>query len=85
MAVNLVHGNIRRRLVRPEQETRLRETMGEEGSDRFLASGITGVNPSKVWTNLLRTVLHPTAVTERSCPSPPAVPLCACGMYLSSA
>lgn len=48
MAVNLAHGLLRRRLVTPEKMTMVEDTIGKEGADRFLDSGITGVTPGKV-------------------------------------
>eukprot|EP00903_Cladosiphon_okamuranus_P016122 g14878.t1 len=48
MAVNLAHGQLRRRLVTPDKMSVVEETIGKQGADRFLDSGITGVTPGKV-------------------------------------
>ncbi|CAM9192842.1 unnamed protein product [Ectocarpus sp. 13 AM-2016] len=48
MAVNLAHGMLRRRLVTPDKLGMVEETIGKEGAERFLDSGITGVTPGKV-------------------------------------
>ncbi len=48
MAVNLAHGQLRRRLVTPDKMVLVEETIGKQGADRFLDSGITGVTPGKV-------------------------------------
>lgn len=48
MAVNLAHGMLRRRLVTPDKMGLVEETIGKEGAERFLDSGITGVTPGKV-------------------------------------
>lgn len=51
MAVNLAHGQLRRRLVTPDKMSLVEETIGKDGADRFLDSGITGVTPGKVYTS----------------------------------
>ncbi|CAM9310543.1 unnamed protein product, partial [Hapterophycus canaliculatus] len=48
MAVNLAHGQLRRRLVTPDKMSLVEETIGKNGAERFLDSGITGVTPGKV-------------------------------------
>lgn len=48
MAVNLAHAQLRRRLVTADKMLAVRETIGKEGAERFLDSGITGVTPGKV-------------------------------------
>lgn len=48
MAVNLAHGQLRRRLVTPDKMILVEGTIGKQGADRFLDSGITGVTPGKV-------------------------------------
>ena len=50
MAVNLAHGQLRRRLVTPDKMSLVEETIGKQGADRFLDSGITGVTAGKVRT-----------------------------------
>lgn len=47
--MNLAHGQLRRRLVTPDKMSQVEETIGKQGADRFLDSGITGVTPGKVW------------------------------------
>ena len=54
MAVNLAHGQLRRRLVTPDKMILVEETIGKQGADRFLDSGITGVTPGKVRVFLSR-------------------------------
>lgn len=48
MAVNLAHAQLRRRLVTADKMLAVKETIGQEGAERFLDSGITGVTPGKV-------------------------------------
>ncbi|CAN0137123.1 unnamed protein product [Pylaiella littoralis] len=48
MAVNLAHAQLRRRLVTPDRMRMVEETIGKQGAERFLDSGITGVTPGKV-------------------------------------
>lgn len=48
MAVNLAHGQLRRRLVTPDKMSLVEETVGKQGAEHFLDSGITGVTPGKV-------------------------------------
>lgn len=50
MAVNLAHAQLRRRLVTPDRMRMVEETVGKQGAERFLDSGITGVTPGKVHT-----------------------------------
>lgn len=54
MAVNLAHGQLRRRLVTPDKMSLVEKAIGKQGADRFLDSGITGVTPGKVWTHTRR-------------------------------
>lgn len=48
MAVNLAHGELRRRLVTAEHLKRMEAAMGKEDAEMMLGSGITGVTPGKV-------------------------------------
>lgn len=49
MAVNLAHGELRRRMVTGEHVKRMEAAMGKEDAELMLGSGITGVTPGKVW------------------------------------
>lgn len=46
--MNLAHGQLRRHLVTPDKMSLVEDTIGKQGADRFLDSGITGVTPGKV-------------------------------------
>lgn len=48
MTVNLVHGQLRQRLLTSEKLRQVEESMGKEATERFVNSGITGVTPGKV-------------------------------------
>lgn len=48
MAVNVAHGQLRRRLVTADKIQKVQGIMGKDSAERFLDSGITGVTPSKV-------------------------------------
>lgn len=67
--MNLAHGQLRRRLVTPDKMVLVEETIGKQGADRFLDSGITGVTPGKVRAfekNIRKLQARTRALLERS-------------------
>lgn len=48
MAVNVVHGQLRRRFMTAEKAREVEILMGKRAFDIFVDSGITGVTPGKV-------------------------------------
>lgn len=54
MAVNLAHGNLRRRFISAERAREVQESIGEKSFEVFVSSGITGLTPGKVRLLLYR-------------------------------